>query len=65
MVHGPGDAAPLLGSLPQILEGDAIDDAGHRLVDLPPELGQVGDGVRGQAPPPAPPEKEKSGLRKY
>src|SRR5258706_11943819 len=54
VLHGSRGAAPSLGPLPQALERDAIDDAGHRLVDLPPELGQVGDGVPGHAPPPAP-----------
>src|SRR4029453_12442228 len=45
VIHGPRDAAPLFRALPQVLERDAIHHPGHRLVDLAPELGQIGHRV--------------------
>src|SRR4029453_9172508 len=53
VIHRPRDAAPLLRPLPQVLERDAVHHARHRLVDLAPELGQIGDRVTRD--PPAPP----------
>src|SRR5262245_5612907 len=45
VIHRPRDAAPLFRALPQILERDAVHHAGHRLVDLSPQFGQIGHRV--------------------
>src|SRR5215470_16494583 len=46
VVHRPRGAAPLLRATPEVVDRHTVDDAGHRLLDLAPQVGEIASVVR-------------------